>query len=353
MPDILIEQATFVQADDDPPKLLGKSPGVQDTWLPEIESTLDDFGTPPYGIRCPEAMFALPLGKRHVMVVRVRDDVDESNGRSRPLHFQVLILTKKVYAYGLPDPFYILDKFPPDWKSNQLPTLEWTFGPLPRRMIPEVQAILKRLKSNALVEDKLGEEQVDDPDREYTDEEIANAWGPTFLGGVQILVDGGRLVFQRSAPDPELVRAFWTLLPNSSRYHIWPATYAFGHVLPFDLVVVPVYNAQDFQGYLTEDQAGEYPEGRYEMALQQAAQAGDQEELDILFHRRGSRETLKLAIVLVIVMTVLVLANNFFGRPIVPPVEKKAKSSVTKTTKKAESSPTKSKEKADQNELEK
>ncbi len=330
MPEILIEQATFLLAETPLPKLLGKSPGVLDAWIPELQSVVIDYGTPLHGIRCPEAMFALPFGKRHVVIARVCDDV-ETVSEDHPLYYQVLIVRKKVYLYGLPDPFYILDQFPPEWRKTELPTLEWTFGPLPRRTVSEVQAILKRLKSNALLEDQPVRQQTEESEREYTDEEIANAWGPTFLGGVQILVDGGRLIFQRRAPDPELIRAFWTLLPNSSRADVWPATFAFNNALPFDLLVVPIYDVEDFHDHVTEDQAAEYPEGRYEVALQRAAETDDQEELDILFHRRGSRETLRLAIILVIAMTVLVLVNNFLSGPLIPPPPRKSTSPTTQT----------------------
>ena len=49
-------------------------------------------------------------------------------------------------------------------------------------------------------------------------------------------------------------------------------------------------------GHLTADQCRDYPEGRYELALQIAVEAGDQVELDRLFARRTSAETLRLAL---------------------------------------------------------
>ena len=57
---------------------------------------------------------------------------------------------------------------------------------------------------------------------------------PALLGGVQILVDGGKLVFLRPAPDPGLIRGLWTLLPGPMRTALWPATFAFGNALGFD-----------------------------------------------------------------------------------------------------------------------
>jgi hypothetical protein len=125
------------------------------------------------------------------------------------------------------------------------------------------------------------------------------------LGGAQALVDGGRVVFERPAPDTALLRSLWLLLPTSTRTDLWPASFAFGNDLGFDVLVVPRAAGEAFDGYLTEEQAAEYPEGRYELSLQIAAEAGDQRELDTLFARRSAAETWRLGLMLLVVLAVL------------------------------------------------
>ena len=101
-------------------------------------------------------------------------------------------------------------RFPAPWHlRGELPALAWPGQPLPARTVAQVQRILQR------------------------------ANGPSLLGGAQVLVDGGKLLFERPIPDPELVRDLWTLLPTSSRWGLWPATFVFGNSLEFDVLVMP------------------------------------------------------------------------------------------------------------------
>jgi hypothetical protein len=72
--------------------------------------------------------------------------------------------------------------------------------------------------------------------------------------------------------------------------------------------VLPTVPEGGLPGYLTEDQARDYPESRYERELQIAVEAGDQRTVDTLFARRTSSETLRLAIWLVLGATVLAFA---------------------------------------------
>jgi hypothetical protein len=141
----------------------------------------------------------------------------------------------------------------------------------------------------------------------------------TLLGGVQALIDSGRLVFERPAPDTDLLRRLWLLLPDSTRCQLWPASFAFANTLDFDVLVVPRADLELYAAYLREEQAGDYPEGRYELYLQIAAEAGDQAELDKLFARRSSAQTIRLGIILVIVMAILVVAMNVLNRVSRPP----------------------------------
>src|SRR5207237_215461 len=138
----------------------------------------------------------------------------------------------------------------------------------------------------------------------FADEWVADAQAAlrtgdsvTLLGAAQALVDGGPVVFERPAPDPDLVRRLWLLLPASTRAELWPAEFAPANALGFDLLVTPKAG-DDCAGYLSEQQAGDYPEGRYELNLQIAAEAGDQAALDALFARRSGPHTIPLARVL-------------------------------------------------------
>jgi hypothetical protein len=141
---------------------------------------------------------------------------------------------------------------------------------------------------------------------------LQNGDSPTLLGGTQALIDAGRLVFERPAPATDLLRRLWILLPVSSRAHLWPASFAFGNALKFDVLAVPRADPEDYADYIREEQAGDYPEGRYELALQIAAEAGDQRELDALFARRSSTQTVRLAIVLLAAMAVLAVVMNLW-----------------------------------------
>jgi hypothetical protein len=133
---------------------------------------------------------------------------------------------------------------------------------------------------------------------------------PTLLGGAQVLVDGGRVVFERPGPAPDLIRGLWTLLPTQTRGQLWPATFAFSNRLGFHALVVPKARGVEYSGYVNEEQAGSYPEGRYELNLQIAAEAGDQKELDILFARRGRAETWRFALFLLFFIAVLLFVLN-------------------------------------------
>jgi hypothetical protein len=202
----------------------------------------------------------------------------------------MLVLSRAMYADLHGDPFRIADAFPPNWDTTgPLPTLSWTAGPPPRRTVADVQQVLNV------------------------------PYSATLLGATQALLDGGRLVFERTAPDERIVRSLWALLPVSNRCELWPATFAFGNIHGFDVVVVPRADGPEYAGYVTEAQAGDYPEGRYEVALQVAAEEGQQEDLDQLFARRSRGQTMRLGVILLLLFITLPLTNIFCGPPPPPP----------------------------------
>jgi hypothetical protein len=276
MPDLTIEQAL---ADVTPsgPAVVARSPGFLEAWEPEFLRLCAAFGTPPPGEYLAPCVFAKPLARGRVAVVQAA-----AVGSPPALHFHGLAVSDAVYA-AVGDPFHVAEAFPPPWgETVALPTLVWADG-VPTRTVAHVRRIL----------------QEDD--------------SATLLGAAQALVDGGRVVFERPFPAPDLLRRLWALLPDSARAELWPASYAFGPALAADAMVVPAADPAAFPGYLTEKQAGDYPEGRYELGVQTAAEAGDQAGLDRLFARRSSRQTLKLAVVLLIVVMGLAVAARVLG----------------------------------------
>jgi hypothetical protein len=100
----------------------------------------------------------------------------------------------------------------------------------------------------------------------------------------------------------------WALLPWSTRAELRPASFAVAEGSRFDVVVVPRAATGQFDKcYLSEEQADNYPEGRYELGVQQAAEAGDEASLDALFARRSRRETWRLGLWIAGAMVVLVM----------------------------------------------
>jgi hypothetical protein len=231
------------------------------------------FGPRPAGVACPAAVFACLLDARTVAVVQVADRLTE--GPDPPLAFRFILFDRTSYPG---DPFLVADRFPPNWTApSPLPELEWRVEFHPRT-VEQVRAVLKA-----------GD-------------------GPLLLGAAQALVDGGHVAATRTGPDDAFLRGLWMLLPDRVRAELWPATFAFSAALGFHAVVLP---AAPPAGYLEEEQAKDYPEGRYELALQVAAESGDQAGLDRLFARKTSSEVLWLAVGMVAFALLIAAAMKF------------------------------------------
>jgi hypothetical protein len=306
MADTPIEQALYGSQGSGGYRFLARSPGFLDEWLPEAERLCMAFGDRPAGVSCPGCVFAQPLGPGHVAVVQATDQGSDDTGRPGALGFYLLVLPRPAYAALGGDPFALADRFPPPWQARgDLRPLAWPEGPPPRRTVEQVRQVLQRPGGDSLV----------------ADDEVPRGGSQVLLGGCQALVDGSRLVFERPAPDTALLRALWTLLPNNTRTDRWPASFAFGNALHFDVLVVPRLRPEDFPGYKTEQEAADYPEGRYELALQTAAESNNQHDLDALFARRSQAGTFRFLVILVALMLVLTLAirllPNFGG--VAPP----------------------------------
>ena len=310
MATITLEQALYHRPDRQAPALTARSPGFQDAWRPDAEALVYGFGDRPGLTRCPLAVFAKPIGARHVAIVRVADH--NAGGGPTGLRFHFLIVERKIYEAWICDPFILADKLEPTWDAqDSLPKMlipEEAFAP---RAVGQVQTVLKRVKASALKEG----EDPEAPDFERTAE---NSESPALLGGAQILVDGGRLAFERPAPDQRLASGLWLLLPEMTRCRLWPASFAFSDALDFDLLVAPRLDDLDLESYTTEEQAGEYPEGTYELALQHAAESGNQRDLDEVFTRRDSNQTLRIALLLLAFVSVVLLVSTWLEIGVAP-----------------------------------
>lgn len=299
----VIEQAIYGAQDADGDRFLARSPGFLDDWLPAAERLCTGFGERPAGVACPACVFAQPLGPRHVAVVQAADQGGDAE-RPGALAFRLLAVPLALYGEIGGDPFYIADQFPPDWRARgELPALEWTAAAPPERTVEALQKVL----------------------------DVAHS--ATLLGGVQALLDGTRLVFERPAPDADLMRSLWALLPTSSRREMWPATFAFSNGGQFHALVVPRATAAEVVGYIDEQQAGDYPEGNYEWRLQSAVEHGDQQEMEALFARRSRRQMIRLAVGLLAVMVVIPpLVMLLPASPPAPPPAAKPAAAVEKLT---------------------
>ncbi len=256
----------LVVSDRSGPTAVAKSDGLPFAVEDGALRTAAKFGPRPRGVPVPAALFAAPHTRSHVFVARVADQP----GPDAPLAFHFLVLNRPLYE-ALGDPFAVADRFPPAWAARGgLPVLAWPDEPLPPRKIADIAEVLK-----------VGD-------------------GPLLLGATQSLLDGGRLMLKRDAPDESVLRAVWQLLPTRTRCDLWPATFAFSNALGFHAVVLPELPAKLPLGYLSEEQVKDYPEGRYELALQTAAEGGNQADLDRLFARASSRDMLRLATAMVL-----------------------------------------------------
>lgn len=279
-PELAIAQSLVI-VDGSGPTVVAKSDDFLPAWETGASAACVRFGRRPAGVACQGAVFACPVGKAHVAVVQVAD-LPAAAAETVPLGFRFLVFVRATYE-ALGDPFAIADRFPPNWAARgSLPPLEWPPEPLPPRTVEDVTRVLKSGDMALL------------------------------LGGAQSLIDGGRLVLESRQPNEGFVRGLWQLLPSRTRGDLWPASFAFSIDLGFHVAVVPEPPVPWPPGHLTEDQARDYPEGRYELAIQTAVESGNQSDLDTLLARRSSRDTLRLALYMLAAAVVLAVASKLF-----------------------------------------
>jgi hypothetical protein len=257
------------------PRVIGRSPGVSfetEEWAMKVAV---QFGDCPPGQRCPATVFT--VDDRGTLIVVKAGSLP---GDGSPLVFRMFGIDARD-RLGF-DALAWADSQPLDAVKGELMNVEWTATFPPRRTVDQIRTILKAGDS------------------------------PLLLGSVQALLDGCKIAVSRAEAGPNFVDDVWRLLPDKSKVEINPATFAYSAALGFDIVVLPDVPANGIPGYLSAEQVREYPEGRYELALQHAAENGNQAELDRLFARKTSREVLRLAIGMVVFALVVVLILKLF-----------------------------------------
>ena len=221
------------------------------------------------------AVFTIAIGKDQVAVFTITD-------RLSAFFFRVLILHRIAYE-SWPDPFRLNEYFPADWKARgELPEYTWEDEIVQRRGVLALEEILKT--------------------RDPT----------LFLGAIQAVVDGGRVLLTLKDAEPEHVNELWQLLPDATRSEVTVANFALSPEVGFHLVLMPSAPEPWPSGYISAEQARDYPEGSYEKSLQTAIEAHDQRDLDRLFSRRSPKQSLQLAILLISVMVIATLIVKWF-----------------------------------------
>jgi hypothetical protein len=229
-----------------------------------------------------DGVFAQPLSRDWVMVAQVSNQPDEESPWPG-LHFRFLMVARKAYRLWIGDPFVLADHFPPPWHIADLPRLSYCPDLSLDRHIREIEAALGR------------------PDAER------------LLAATQSLVDGARIAITCDHGSAEFMRSVWRLLPFTTRSELWPASFAPNNSLAFDFIAMPTIDGETRQRYLTDDQIDSYPPGRYEENLRSAAEAGHRHQVLALLQRRSRTQTLRLAVLLVILAAVLAIGMRVFN----------------------------------------
>jgi hypothetical protein len=192
--------------------------------------------------------------------------------------FRVVLADKRMPDL---DPFVVASRLAGDPPRGELPPLECDGLMAPSRPVDRVRHLLQ------------------------------SGDAPLLLGSAQALLDGCKLAPAAPEVGPEFVTQVFELLPFATRVELTFATFAPSAEMNFDVAVVRDVPPGGGKGFLTAEQARDYPEGRYELALQRAAENGNQAELDRLFARRTSSQVLRMVTGMIVFAFVVVLVLKF------------------------------------------
>jgi hypothetical protein len=262
-----IAQATL-QRDGDTLKLASASAALVSQG---VESFFQRLGAIPHGLKTGTLFWVAPFNAELIGIGQF--DLATGSGR-------LLQVGRELYHH-LPHPFLIADRFPMESHSGMLSDLEWphTEG-LPRRTIEFLDGILKK------------------------------GHGPLLLGATQAVVDTETIALVATEPNELFVRDLWEMLPESIRRNTSFASYCFAERPEFQLCFVPKL-PEPLEGYLDEERVLDYPDSRYERSLQIAIEHGDQREVDRLFARRSTTETVQLMLWILLFLAVVSIAMRF------------------------------------------
>jgi hypothetical protein len=238
-------------------------------WEELARKIISDFSQAPTGFGEFYALMSLPFGLRHWAVVQVESRCEGTLG------FRFLILSKSDWLKGV-DPFSMNGAYPPNWESRgHSESIQYELSFIP----PNVEQAAIWLKEHDLA---------------------------TMLGGLQGVLDGAKLWHEATPTSTAYVRALWNLLPYRSRHDFNFSTLVFQpmHDLKYQALPKESFPPTWPPGVLSLQQTGDYPLGRYEQALQLAIEERNASEFEMLLRRRTSRDTLRLAVGLLIAMMV-------------------------------------------------
>jgi hypothetical protein len=281
MIEISIEQAIYRADGQGTYRCQCRSPGFSEQADFHAIRLCSGFSGPGREDLASDSVFAQPLNRDWVMVSQVRGQSDVE-APSPGLHFRFLMVPRKAYRLWLGDPFALADHFPPLWEALDLPRLSHRPDLSFDRHASDIGAILGRPDADRL------------------------------LAATQALVDGARIAFTWDSSAADFMRSVWRLLPLSTRSELWPASLAPGNALAFDFIAMPTVDDETRKRYVTGDQIDSYPTGRYEENLRRAAETGDRHHLAVLLQRRSRAQTLRLAVVLVILAAALAVGMRLF-----------------------------------------
>jgi len=283
MIEIFIEQAIYRADPHGTYRCQCRSPGFGDQADFHAIRLCSGFSGPGRVELASDCVFAQPLNRDWVMVTQVRGSSDAEPPSPGP-HFRFLMVPRKAYRLWLGDPFALADHFLPLWHALDLPRLSYRPDLSFDGHVSDIDAVLKRPDADRL------------------------------LAATQALVDGARIALTWDGGAADFMHAVWRLLPFSTRSELWPASLTPSNSLAFDFVAMPTVNDETRKRYLTDDQIDSYPTGRYEENLRSAAETGDRHHLVALLHRRSRAQTLRLAVVLVVLAAALAVGMRLFTK---------------------------------------
>jgi hypothetical protein len=281
MIDISIEQAIYRADQHGTYRCQCRSPGFSDQADFHAVRLCSGFLGKHNAEMAGDSVFAQPLNRDWVMVAQFHD---RRNAQSPApgLYFRFLMVPRKAYRLWLGDPFTLADHFPPTWHATELPRLSYRPDLSLDRHVADIETVLGRPDADRL------------------------------LAATQALVDGARIAITWDSNAAEFIRSVWRLLPLSTRSELWPASLALNNSLAFDCIAMPTVDGETKERYLTDDQIDSYPTGRYEENLRSAIETADRHHLIALLQRRSRAQTLRLAVVLVILAAALAVAMRIF-----------------------------------------